>query len=202
MQDDLMEVFVDYQNDFIEILRPANEKLKNYLEEQNIVLPNNYLTEINLQAINWIKEIAENLDRGFVLTIDYGYSANDLYSEKRNSGTLVCYKGHEINDSFYQNIGRQDITAHVNFSALAHWGEKYGLHCSGFTNQANFLRSFGLVNLLRKLESESNAGYNKDLILQVNKLLTDMGNKFKMLIQQKGVKSKMLTGLQFANPFP
>jgi SAM-dependent MidA family methyltransferase len=202
MQDELMEVFVDHQKEFIEILRPANEKLKNYLEEQNIVLPNNYVTEINLQAIDWIKQIAANLESGFILTIDYGFSAEELYSDKRSSGTLLCYKEHEINNSFYCNIGEQDITAHVNFSVLAHRGEKYGLECSGFTNQANFLRSFGLVNLLRKLELENNGGGNKDLIFQVNKLLTGMGNKFKILIQQKGVKSKMLTGLQFANAYP
>ena len=202
MKDELTEVFVDYQNHFIEILRPANQNLKSYLKEQNIVLPYNYVTEINLQAIDWIKEIAASLISGYVLTIDYGFSAEELYSDKRNSGTLLCYKGHEINNSMYENIGQQDITAHVNFSALAHWGLKYGLQCSGFTNQANFLRSFGLVNFLRKLELENQDGDNKDLIFQLNKLLTDMGNKFKILIQQKGVKSKMLTGLQFANPYP
>lgn len=202
MQDELMEVFVDHQNEFIEILSPADEQLKNYFEEQNIVLPDNYLTEVNLQAIDWIKEIAENLNNGFVITIDYGFSSNDLYSEKRNSGTLLCYKGHQINNLFYDNIGQQDITAHVNFSALALWGEKSGMRCSGFTSQANFLRSFGLVNFLRKLEVENNDVDNKDLILQVNKLLTDMGSKFKILVQQKGVKNKMLTGLQFANAYP
>ena len=86
MKEELMEVFLDHEKDFIEILKPAGEKLKNYLLEQQIVLPKNYTTEINLQAIEWIKEIAENLNTGFVFTIDYGFEANELYSEKRNSG--------------------------------------------------------------------------------------------------------------------
>jgi SAM-dependent MidA family methyltransferase len=202
MKDELMEVFVDYKNDFKEILKTSNEDLKNYFSELNVVLPQEYCTEINLDALNWIKDISENLQSGFVLTIDYGFSSADLYSDKRNAGTLLSYKGHEINASPYQDIGQQDITAHVNFSALAHWGEKYGLKCCGFTTQANFLRSLGLMNYLRKLEIENKDSENKDFIFQINKLLIDMGNKFKVLVQQKGEKCKLLTGMQFANPFP
>jgi SAM-dependent MidA family methyltransferase len=202
MKDELMEVFVDYKNDFKEILQPANEELKNYFTEQNIVLPKDYCTEINLEAIDWLKDISEKLQSGFVLTIDYGFSSVELYSAKRNAGTLLSYKGHHINNSPYQNIGQQDITAHVNFSALAHWGEKFGLKCCGFTTQANFLRSLGLMNYLRKLEIENKDSENKDFIFQINKLIVDMGNKFKVLIQQKGEKCRMLTGMQFADQYP
>lgn len=199
MEKELMEVFVDYKNGFEEILRPANDELKGYLEEQEIILPENYSTEINLQAIGWIKEIALSLKKGFVLTIDYGYSAEEFYSPKRNSGTLTCYKNHQVNFSPYSNIGGQDITTHVNFSALSHWGKKYGLESSGFTTQTNFLRSLGLMNYLRNLEIKDPQN-NRDLILQIQKLLMDMGTKFKVLIQQKNVKGTMLTGVQFAMP--
>ncbi|HXR82702.1 MAG TPA: SAM-dependent methyltransferase [Hanamia sp.] len=201
MKDELMEAFVDYENDFVEVLKPADEELKNYFIEQQIVLPKDHCTEINLLAINWIKENAQNLNSGFVITIDYGFSAEDLYSAKRNAGTILCYKGHQVNTAPFQNIGEQDITAHVNFSALNFWGEKFGLNSCGFTSQSNFLRSLGLMNYLRKLEME-NKENNRDSILHINKLLVDMGNKFKVFIQQKGEKSKMLTGMQFANPFP
>lgn len=197
MKDELMEIFVDYKNEFVEVLKPANEDLKNYLLVQNVVLPEDYSTEINTQAIDWLKEIALNLKSGFVLTIDYGYPAGEFYSSKRSAGTLVCYKGHEVNNSLYSDIGSQDITAHVNFSALNDWGKKYGLEYTGFTTQAHFLRSWGLGNYLRKLEMEKVEG-NEKIIFQINKLLVEMGNKFKVLIQQKGVKSKMLTGTQFA----
>ena len=200
MHNELMEVFVDYDDEFIEVLQPANKRLKNYLREQNIILPKDYCTEINLEAIEWIKKIATSLKTGFVLTIDYGFSHSDLYDSKRNLGTLVCYKNHEINYSPYCNIGRQDITAHVNFSALIYWGQKYGLECTGFTTQDHFLRSLGLVNYLRKLELDNSDKNNEGFIFQINKLLMDMGNKFKVLIQQKGIKSKSLTGMQFSNP--
>ncbi len=199
MKNELMEVYVDYEDDFKEVLQPANTQLKNYLKEQAIILPENYTTEINLTATNWIKEIALNMERGFVLTIDYGYSSEEYYSPQRNSGTLTCYKGHQVNFSPYSDIGGQDITAHVNFSALSLWGKKYGLECAGFTTQSNFLRSLGLMNYLRNLELQDLQN-NRGLILQIQKLLMDMGTKFKVLIQQKNVKSTMLSGVQFAMP--
>lgn len=68
--------------------------------------------------------IANHLKKGYVITIDYGFSNNDFYSEKRRLGTLACYCEHGVSDSPYCNIGRQDITAHVNFSALNFWGNK------------------------------------------------------------------------------
>ena len=199
MEKELMEIYVDYDNDFLEILRPASPLLKNYLNEQHIELPSGYVTEINLEAIEWIKEISENLEKGFVLTIDYGYAAEEFYSPKRNSGTIVCYKNHQVNTSFYTDIGSQDITAHVNFSALSHWGKKAGLECSGFTTQANFLRSLGLMNYLRNFELRDPEN-NRAAIWQIQKLLMDMGTKFKVLIQQRNVKNLMLTGIQFGMP--
>ena len=199
MEKELMEIYVDYDNDFLEILRPASPLLKNYLNEQNIELPSGYVTEINLEAIEWIKEISENLEKGFVLTIDYGYAAEEFYSPKRNSGTIVCYKNHQVNTSFYTDIGSQDITAHVNFSALSHWGKKAGLERSGFTTQANFLRSLGLMNYLRNFELRDPEN-NRAAIWQIQKLLMDMGTKFKVLIQQRNVKNLMLTGIQFGMP--
>ena len=199
MKEKLMEVFIDL--DLNEILKPAGEELKKYFDEQQITLPVNYTTEVNLQAIDWTKEMALNLNKGFVFTIDYGFNANDLYNEKRNEGTLICYKGHEINTDYYSNIGQQDITAHVNFTALSHWGKKFGLECMGFTTQANFLRSMGLMNYLRKLEMQDSVE-TKNSISQINKLMMGMGNKFKLLVQKKEISQKFLTGLQFANPCP
>jgi SAM-dependent MidA family methyltransferase len=133
-----------------------------------------------------------------VITIDYGYLSNEYYADKRNLGTLACYYQHSVTDQLYANIGQQDITAHVNFSALNVWGKKYGLDYSGFCNQNYFLRSLGLANYLRQMEIDNL--YSRESLFQVNKLLMDMGNKFKVLIQQKGIPNKALTGMQFARP--
>lgn len=197
MEDELMEVFVEYTDKFTEVLKPASEELKECLREQNICLPRGYRTEINLEARAWIKEIAANLQRGFVITIDYGFLSHELYVAGRRNGTLVCYHEHTVNADPYSNVGQQDITAHVNFSSLHFWGKKYGLECTGFCNQYYFLHSLGLADRLRELEKAT--GYeNHKAFYEVYKLLMEMGTKFKVLIQQKGINTRSVKGMQFA----
>lgn len=200
MEDELMEVFVDYIDHFTELLKPASEPLVNYFAELNVILPKGFRTEINLNATAWIKEIAESLKKGFIITIDYGYSTAGMYSDSRRRGTLMCYNQHKTNETPYKNIGDQDITSHVNFSALCHWGYKNGLECCGLTNQASFLLALGF----KDNQSKEN-GKAKDLINQIqtesfltHTLLVDMGTKFKVLIQKKGVGKQELLGLRFS----
>ena len=200
MTDELMEVFVDFKNDFFELLMPASEILKNYLREFKIRLDDNFHTEINLQAIDWIKEIGKALQKGFVLTIDYGFPSFELYNHQRRNGTLLCYYRHRINDCPYINIGEQDITTHVNFSALNHWGLKNGLQCTGFTNQACFLLALGFTEHLRRLEQkEKQAGTTVANVALLNSLLLDMGTKHKVFIQHKNLSKPQLTGLKFSS---
>ena len=196
MKDELMEVFVDYQDRFVEELLPASEKTKQYLQRHCITLPKEYCTEVNLEVEKWIKQIATNVERGFIITVDYGYPAYELYTPERNKGTLTCYFKHRVNFSPYANIGQQDITAHVNFSAIHGWGQNYGLQFAGFCNQNFFLRSLGIADTLRELEKDKTANI-VNIGFQINKLLGEMGNKFKVLIQQKGTKKKALRGMQF-----
>jgi SAM-dependent MidA family methyltransferase len=126
MQEELKEIFVDYKAGFIELLRPAPKELREYLDELGVVLPKGFRTEINLQATEWIQEISLSLKKGFIITIDYGYPSSGLYCKDKSCGTLVCYNKHTINENPYYDIGNQDITSHVNFSALCHWGLKMG----------------------------------------------------------------------------
>jgi len=200
MQEELMEIYVDYKNEFVEILRPAANALKNYLAELDVNLPKGYRTEINLHAIAWIEEIARTLKKGFVLTIDYGYTSSEFYSAQRSQGTLLCYYNHTINDSPYSNIGKQDITSHVNFSALHNWGLKHGLEYCGYTNQYQFLLSLGLANYLRNIETNKNDSRleNQDKSLLIHTLLMEMGSKFKILIQQKDLQKAGLSGIMFS----
>lgn len=197
----LTEVFVGYDNRFMEILKPAQDELKNYFTELKIELPVGFCTEVNLQAIEWIQNISASLDRGFVLTIDYGYPSSELYQSNRRLGTIVCYNKHAVNDLPYQYIGQQDITAHVNFSALDVWGTRNGLMNCGFTNQSQFLLSLGLTEHLRKIEENEKTSFEvrKNLLLVYN-LLISMGKKIKVLVQQKGLHQPLLSGLKFPQP--
>lgn len=190
VDDKLMEVFVDYKDGFVEVLKPASKQLKDYFNELGITLPRGFRTEINLEAIKYINEVGKALRKGFIITIDYGYHSEELYQEYRCSGTLMCYYKHTANDNPYQHIGEQDITSHVNFSALIHWGRKAGLELCGFVNQMHFLLGLGIEEYIK---SEK----NPMKILQIKTLLIEMGEIYKVLIQSKGIEGKKLSGLSF-----
>lgn len=200
-ENQLKEIFVGYDNDFVEILKPAGNDLKEYFIALGIELPNDFFAEVNLEAIEWIKKISCTLKKGFVLTIDYGYPSSELYQSHHRFGTLVCYHKHTVNDLPYENIGQQDITAHVNFSALKFWGAKHGLNNCGFTNQSQFLLGLGLTEQLRKLEEHEKYSFEvRKKLMALHTLLMSMGRKFKVLIQQKGLTRPFLSGLQFCQP--
>ncbi len=199
MQDQLMEVFVGFENGFKEILLPAGQELVVYFKSQNIELPNGYRTEVNMEAKSWLQSNAAYLQSGFQITIDYGFRAHEYYKPDRSKGTLACYFQHKVFENFYSQAGQQDITAHVNFSSLAGWGKEFGFKVNGYTNQNYFLRSLGVANYLRELEQGSSEE-NKALLFQVNKLIFEMGSAFKVLIQQKNVEARQLIGMQFSQP--
>jgi SAM-dependent MidA family methyltransferase len=198
MQEQLKEVYLDYQNGFVEVLRPAGHPLTNYLEELGVQLTQGFQTEINLDAIQWIKDIGAALKKGYVITIDYGYPAAELYRSSRRTGTLLCYHQHQINDNPYTAIGMQDITAHVNFSALCHWGFKNGLACAGLVSQAAFLLALDFKDCFRKIlaaEEDKRKAVLQEAML-TRTFLLDMGMRLKVLIQHKGMAGKKLSGLQ------
>ena len=193
MADELMEICVKYDNGFGELLRPAGDALKEYLSCLGVQLPRGYRAEINLEATQWIEEVGTALERGWVMTIDYGYSAPALYS--RSSGTLACYHRHRVHHCPYMFIGEQDITSHVNFTALDRWGRRQGLEVCGYTNQGHFLQGLGLTQRLRELEEKGIDAIDR---LRLRVFLAEMGKKFKVLIQHKGVGKAPLLGMQFS----
>ena len=197
MEDRLQEVFIDHREGFTEVLRPADASLVGYFRELGVVLPAGYQTEVNLEAIDWMASVGERLKKGYVITIDYGCLSEELYHNRRRRGTLLCYQRQTINEDYYTHIGQQDITAHVNFSALLHWGQQYGLACSGLITQAAFLLAMGFKECLRRTlqtgESQLKAAYREAMLTRT--LLLDMGLRFKVLIQHKGMAGKKIKGL-------
>jgi SAM-dependent MidA family methyltransferase len=198
MEEELMEVFLDDRNGLAEVLKPAGPALNAYFETLNVCLPKGHRAEVNLEAKAWLSEISRHLHKGYIMTIDYGYLSADLYKPGRSRGTLLCYNRHRVNEDFFQQVGRQDITAHVNFSALQVWGEQLGLACCGLTSQAEFLIALDFKAYLRQQPA---AGDNiVQLAMQeaqlTRTLLVDMGSKFKVLVQQKGLPDTQLTGLK------
>jgi len=201
MEDELKEVYVDFDGrEIIEQKREVGSgEIINYLKEFSINIPQAYRTEINLRIRGWLEEITKVLSMGFLLTVDYGYSTQEYYNDERSKGTLLCYHRHRINENPYKNIGKQDITAHVNFSSLKKWGEGMGFNTLGYCPQGIFLIASGIDEVITELYSDSSeytfeAARIKGLILPQG-----MGESHKVMIQYKGEGSPQLRGFSIRN---
>ena len=170
---------------------PSTPELSSFLSDLGVELPVGFTTEISLEAVKWIKQVARVLDRGVVLTIDYGHTAQDYFAPERKNGTLMGYYRHAVSTNPYTRVGEQDLTAHVNFSSLATTGERVGLTTTGFTNLQHFLMSIGIDELVRGCDQESAVVQAAAQLLQPH----GMGTTFKILVQHKGLDISTLRGL-------
>ncbi len=202
----LKEIYVTWQdNQLKEIIEEiSTPDLLDYFKLIDIDItkddyPENYRTEVNLQALNWLKIVANKIKKGYLLTIDYGYNASKYYHPQRYQGTLNCYYQHRHHHNPYVNLGQQDITTHVNFTALEKQGNLLGLETVGLTQQGLFLMALGLGDRLSEL---SNGNYTLPEILQRRDALHQLINPtglggFKVLIQSKEIdKNQPLKGLK------
>jgi len=156
--------------------------------------PNDYRTEVNLNAINWLKTVTNKLKQGYLLTIDYGYNADKYYHPQRFKGTLKCYYQHRHHDNPYINIGCQDITSHVNFTALEIYGELYNLSKITYLPQALFLMNLGLGDRLSELSSgKIPIGEIIERRNQLHNLINPQGlGNFGVLLQGKNLTSEQI----------
>ncbi|HYW19188.1 MAG TPA: class I SAM-dependent methyltransferase [Nodularia sp. (in: cyanobacteria)] len=198
---EMHEVYVTTGKDeseplFIEVTGEiSSPQLQKYLDLVEIDLTSGgyedgYRSEINLAAGEWLSIVADCLHRGYVLTIDYGYPANRYYNPRRSHGTLQCYYNHRHHDNPYINVGMQDITAHVDFTALERWGDRFNLAKVGFIQQGLFLMALGLGE---RISAISHQDFPLSQLLQRREALhqlidpTELGN-FGVLIQSKGLQ--------------
>jgi len=194
----LKEIFVEIREGrFVECLRDlSTPEIDEYFRRLHIELPEGYRTEVNLRAPVWMRQVASSVDRGVIITIDYGHSAEDLYGSQRSNGTLLCYSSQMASEDPYVRVGLQDMTAHVDFTTLATVGEEAGLSVTGFTNQMSFLMGLGVEDMMGQLTPET-AEFRAALHLLKPE---GMGRTFKILVQHKGIESPVLDGLTF-KPF-
>jgi len=153
---------------------------------RQINVPDDYVSEICLAARGLINSLASCLEQGVMLFIDYGFGAREYYHPQRSSGTLMChYRHHAHGDPFYLP-GLQDITAHVDFTAIAECGIDAGLELLGYTNQAFFLINCGITELLQDTSPENLRDY-LPLSAQLQKLTSpaEMGDLFKVIVLGK-----------------
>ena len=178
---------------------PSTPALASRLEDLGIELAEGQTAEINLGLEGWASGVAASLDRGFVLTIDYGHLAPELYSpERRGRGTLTTFYRHTQLDAPFRYVGRQDITAQVDFTSVTNAGRRSGLDLLGLTTQAEFLQRLGLGRLQQRLASQ---GLPQDAADANRAGMLDLARRgglgdFKVLVQGKGVGTPKLRGLE------
>ncbi len=205
-EDTIEEICVDWENgSFVEVLRPpSSPRLRRYLSRLDVRFERATELEINLRARDWMRQMGQALSQGFVMTIDYGYPAEELYSPRRPKGTFLCYHQHKTNEEPYVRVGEQDMTAHVDFTSLKRCGEEVGLSCLGFTDQGHFLMGLGIAEKMAgpadRMDQSPEA---RKTFLAMKRLMApgEMGKVFKILIQRKNLPGDVrLDGLQF-KPF-
>jgi SAM-dependent MidA family methyltransferase len=156
--------------------------------------------EAALAAQDWMRRIAQAVPRGFVVAIDYGYVREELLAG-RHRGTIMCYRQHTVSPNAFEAPGEQDITAHVNFTALQAAGEAEGLKCLGLVTQAQFLMGIGEETQFADAFEECRLPQERAKVaLQLKHLVTPagMGETFQVLVMGKEVELAKLAGLKFA----
>lgn len=151
-----------------------------------------YRSEINLRLPGWIHSLSEFIQQGALLLIDYGYSGTEYYHPERSNGTLICHFQHRAHDDPLILPGLQDITANVDFSAVAHAALDAGFELAGYTPQAHFLIGNGLESLLADSDPDD-IDTHLDAVQQIKQLTlpSGMGERFKAIGLQRGLQQTL-----------
>ena len=186
----LNEVYVSLAGDALveQLGAPCTPEVGAYFHDQGIKLREGQQAEAGLDACLWIEDAGRRLGHGFVLTIDYGHEAAELYNERHMRGTLMAYAGHTLSEAFLDTPGEQDLTAHVNFTAVERWGKRGGLRRTGCATQMEFLVALGRGNDFADLYEPGASEVERVRARLMLKTLIHpegMGETFRIFIQHK-----------------
>jgi SAM-dependent MidA family methyltransferase len=166
---------------------PADDRIRARVEP--LALSPGYTSEINLQAEAWVRSVADILEQGVMLLVDYGFPRAEFYHPQRTDGTLMCHYRHRAHDDPLTLVGLQDITAHIDFTAIAEAGIETGLSLLGYTSQAAFLIGCGLEQLMSASDPRDTRAH-LGLTQQVKKLTSphEMGELYKVIALGRGTR--------------
>jgi len=169
----------------------SDESLRAIVESLHLEV--GYSSELNSALPAWIQSLSDILSDGLVLLIDYGFPSREYYHPQRNQGTLMCHYKHYAHDNPLILVGLQDITAHVDFTAVAESAHAAGLDVSGYTNQANFLLSSGLAELLSGFDPEDSRNYLEQTQAAKKLMMPhEMGELFKVMALTRNLDMPLL----------
>ena len=187
----IKEVFVTLAGDyFAEVLDdPSSPAIEERLRDSGVSLKEGYRGEVCVALEDWVGQLSRVMEQGFVLTIDYGELAENLYSSRNAPGTMVCYRQHSATYDPYRRLGQQDITCKVDFTSLMQLGGQYGLSMVGFARQSRFLQNLGFSSFLDDVQAQglSAARAEFDRVALMTLVEPEEYGDFKVLAQAKGI---------------
>ena len=204
----LREVHVDAEGGRLveRLSEVSSPHLPAYLEQAGVALEPGWRGEVNLSAVAWVQDAARRLDRGFLILIDYGYRAPDLYSAARAAGTLTSYRRHTSEGlspaagqvpTWLADPGGQDITAHVDLTSIVSSAEREGLATLAVLDQTYFLLGLALAGPLDAARGEGRRDLAGRLALKTLAMPGGLGSTHKVMIFGKGVGTPVLQGCSF-----
>ena len=167
--------------------QPSSKRLCEYIDRIGVLLRQGQEVEINIDALDWLSRMRNAISGGFLVTIDYGDTAQHLWTSDRKSGTLRSFHLHKLNNSALELVGEQDITSSVNFTGLIEYGRDFGFEMVSYERQTAFLTRFGLIE---RIASRLAPGESLDDLqerLAVKNLFVPGGisDSFRVLIQRR-----------------
>lgn len=194
----LKEVYVaEREGELIQSLGPLSDAaLAEYIDSLHIACEAGTRLEVGMQAVDWMRRAAATLECGFLVLIDYGHEARELYSATHRSGTLTTYRRHTAGMRHWLEApGESDLTAHVNLTAVRHAAESAGLLTLAVVDQTYFLAALGI---LERLSSESDAiAVSRRLAAKTLLMPGGLGSTMKVMVFAKNVGQPALRGLSW-----
>lgn len=184
-ENQIFEIFIN--ENLKEILLAPSKEVKDYLLWLGSEPKEGCAAEAHIESREWIKKLCKSLASGFILTIDYGFETEELYSDFRKEGTLLCHFKHQTNKNFYSRLGEQDMTCHINFSTLIKEAQHWNVKTVDFQTQSQFFIENGLEKFVKELPSiqEPRARLRASSSLKSLIHPEGMGGTFKVLLQKK-----------------
>ena len=181
----IFEIFI--VKNLKELLMPPSKEVMEYLLWLGSEPKEGCFGEAHIESRAWIRQLCKSLKEGALLTIDYGFETEELYSDFRKEGTLLCHFNHQTNRDFYCNLGKQDIPSHINFSTLMKEADNWNVKTIAFKTQSQFFIENGLEKFIEEIPMIQEP---KDRLRMTSSLKTlihpeGMGGTFKVLLQKK-----------------
>ncbi len=162
------EIHVDWRDgQFVEVAGPlTDDRLATWFTDAGAELAENQRAEVNLAMLDWLAKLSHEIERGYVLIIDYGSTASDLYGSSRPTGTIRAFAGHQVSSDVLSDPGSRDITSHVDFDALERQARSCGLAVAGRRKSNEFLLACGLDDMYEQARAETDSDWDAALNLR------------------------------------